>query len=158
MNLRLLYEEATNMVFNTKENVMKMTVDFPDHYEIKTLTSECAHKISTNWPYHSDGSVKFLSNTIARNPSAGIFHKNGELAAWCLQHDIGSLLALHTDKNHLRQGLGTTAVKVICKKIAETNDTDVQANCISTNVTALQLFGKLGFRIIDKNFWMIVGR
>lgn len=155
-NLKIHFDDATDMVYIEKEKVMKLTSKIPENYDVKPLTVEWADKINSVWPHRKEDSKKFIARMIRTNSSSGIFHESGELASWCLHHDNGSLLALQTDVNHLRRGLGSIAAQLICKNFVETNDVDVHANIVTDNEKSLQLFEKLGFRIIDKTFWIQV--
>lgn len=147
---KVLTNDAVITIYVDRETVEKMTLEIPEDYEVKSLIVENAKKINSCWPNQSEGSEKFIADMIKSNMNIGIFHKDGELAAWCLQHDSGSLQALQTDANHLRKGLGTLAVKAICKKIVEKTNSDITANVLTGNQRALELFTKLGFCIIEK--------
>lgn len=84
----------------------------------------------------------------------GLFDDKGELVAWCLQLDSCSLSTLQVDEKHLRKGYGEIVAKAICKKIGEESELDVSSNIVHTNVKSLNLFTKLGFKEIDKNYWI----
>lgn len=84
----------------------------------------------------------------------GLFDDKNELAAWCLQLDFGSLSTLQVDEKHLRKGYGQIVTKAISKKIAEESDVDISSNIVHANFKSLNLFSKLGFKEIDKNYWI----
>lgn len=89
-------------------------------------------------------------------PNVGLFNETGELVAWCLSLSFGSLATLQVDENHKRKGYGELVTKAISKKIAEELDVDITANVVLANFKSLNLFKKLGFSEIDKNFWITV--
>lgn len=155
-NLRTFFDDGTIMRYMSKERVIEMKVDIPENYKIGTLTTEWVDKINSVWPHRSEKSIEYLSYLIKNNVSVGIFDEHGELAAWCLQNDTQSLAALQTDENHLRRGLATAAVQLICKKIVQHNNVDIHTNIVHKNTLSLRLFEKLEFDVIDNNFWTSV--
>lgn len=106
------------------------------------------------WPHREEGSVKFIEFMIENNTNVGLFNETGELVAWCLRLSFGSLAAMQVDENHLRKGYGTIVTKAISKKIASDYNSDITANVIGANFKSLNLFNKLGFKDIDKNYWI----
>lgn len=66
----------------------------------------------------------------------------------------GSLGILQVDEQHLRKGYGEIVTKAITKKIALKSEIDVTANITFSNLKSFNLFTKLGFKDIDKNFWI----
>lgn len=98
--------------------------------------------------------MEFIEYMIEHNTNVGLYNELDKLVAWCLRLDFGSLLALQVDENHLRKGYGEIVTKAIAKKIAHENDVDITSNIIHENINSLNLFTKLGFKEIDRNFWM----
>lgn len=97
--------------------------------------------------------INFL---IKNNLTIGLFDKTNELVAWVLQIDTGSLAVLQVDENHRRKGYGEVVTRVIAKKIAMDRDSDVTANVKKINQMSTNLFKKLNFKDIDKNYWMVL--
>lgn len=91
---------------------------------------------------------------IENNTNVGLFNETGELVAWCLKLDFGSLAALQVDEKHLRKGYGEIVTKEISKKIATECDVDITSNIVHANFKSKNLFQKLGFQEIDNNFWI----
>lgn len=85
-----------------------------------------------------------------------MFGEDNNLIAWCLQYDSGSLGMLQVDKNHLRNGYGILVTKVMCKKIAEDFDSDVLSSIVPGNEKSLNMFTKLGFKIVGPHTWLVV--
>jgi RimJ/RimL family protein N-acetyltransferase len=152
-NLKTLFDDCTVMVYMSKEDALKLTIDMPEGVEMKSLVPGDAEKVNSVWPHASEGSVEFLQYCITYNRSVGIYD-HSELVAWCLEHDYYCLLALQVDADHLRKGYGTLVTKAITKKIAEQCDADVITNIVTQNSKSKALFKKAGFKDIDTNSWI----
>lgn len=126
----------------------------PPNFQLRSLKKENAFKINSVWPHRQEGSERFIEYMIEHNTNVGLFDATGELVAWCLRLDFGSLGALQVDENHYRKGFGSIVTKAICRKIAMECDADVTSNIIHKNFKSLNLFQKLGFKDIDKNHWI----
>lgn len=118
------------------------------------MTASTASLIKTAWTHGSDFSVKTIPYLIEHNTSVGLFDADGELVAWCLVFDFGSLAALQVDENHYRKGYGEIVTRAITKKIAEENDVDVTSNYVDGNIRSHNLVTKIGFKKIDSNRWI----
>lgn len=88
------------------------------------------------------------------NPNVALFNEAGEMVAWCLKLDFGSLGLLQVDENHRRKGYGEIVAKAITKKIASECNEDITSNILPTNFKSLNLFEKLGYENVDKTFWI----
>lgn len=119
-----------------------------------SLTKDNAAAINSIWPHRSEGSVAYVEYLIDHNESIGLFEESGKLLAWCLSMQTGSLGILQVDEEHLRKGYGELVTKAITKEIALKSDIDVTANIVFDNLKSSNLFTKLGFKDIDKNFWI----
>lgn len=119
-----------------------------------SLTKDNAAKINSVWPHRSEGSIKYVEYLIDHNESIGLFTEDEELVAWCLSMDMGSLAILQVDENHLRKGYGEIVAKAITKKVASESAIDLTANIVFSNFKSANLFAKLGFRDIDRNYWI----
>lgn len=61
-------------------------------------------KLNSSWPQRYPGSYEFLSNSVAQNPSTGLFNKEtGELVAWNVMHDTGVTGHLFVDDRYRRK-------------------------------------------------------
>lgn len=121
---------------------------------MRPVTTENAEKINSVWPMRSEGSQNYIEYIIKYNSNVGLFDDNNELVAWCLQLDFGSLSTLQVDEKHLRKGYGSLIAKAISKKIATENDVDITSNVVFENFKSLNLFDKLGYEEVDKNYWI----
>lgn len=128
------------------------------NFEIKPLSLEDVSKINSFWPHTDRGNAKLVANMMVKNIHLGLYNENGELVAWCLRMDFGTLAVLQVDDNHLRKGYGSIIAKAISKKIAEECDIDITTNIVLSNFKSVNLFDKLGFHDIDNNHWIIVGQ
>lgn len=126
----------------------------PKGFRLGSLTKANATAINSVWPHRSEGSVSYVEYLIDHNESIGLFTKDGKLVAWCLSMTTGSLALLQVDENHLRKGYGEIVAKAITKKVALESGIDVTANIVFANYKSANLFTKLGFKDIDKNYWI----
>lgn len=153
-----LWDELTCMMFLSKEDAKMLEIQIPKGIQLRSLSLENADQVNSIWPHAAPGSEKFISHCIKFNPSVGVYNEKNELLAWCLYHDFGCLFALQTDPNHLRKGYGELAVRAIAKKIANELNFDCVGCIILKNFKSMNLFTKLGFKEIDKNFWMGIAK
>lgn len=135
-------------------NKSKISIRIPENFELRPISKENAFKINEMWPHRSESSLAFIEYLIDHLLSVGLFNETGELVAWCLQLDFGSLATLQVDENHLRKGYGEVVTKAICRKIATEWKLDITSNILNTNIKSIRLFEKLGFQDVDKNYWI----
>lgn len=88
--------------------------------------------------------------------SIGLFGDDGELLAWCLRYDNGSLALLQVDEQHLRKGYGSLVAKAISKRIAIEFDSDVTAMIVKHNQKSMNMFTKLGFVGVGPHTWVVM--
>lgn len=150
---KIIWDDETIMMHLKKEEALKFQIDLPEGLELRSLSVEDTFKVNDNWPHKANASEKFIEYCIKFNPSVGLYNQEGELLSWCLSHDFRLLLNLFTDKNHLRKGYAEIVTKAISKKLAE-DGYDVTASIIVKNVKSLNLFNKLGFNEIDRNYFI----
>lgn len=98
--------------------------------------------------------MSYVEYLIDHCSTKGLFNENRELVAWCLSMPTGSLAILQVDEKHQRKGFGEIVTKAITKKIASESENDITANIVFDNFKSSNLFTKLGFKDIDKNFWI----
>lgn len=128
----------------------------PTNLHLGSLTFANIDQINSTWPHKYDGSEFFLQYSINYHLNVGLFSKEGELLAWSLRYDNGSLGVLEVDKKHLRKGYGSIIAKAISKSIAEEFDSDVTAYITLKNVPSTTMFKKLGFREAGSHLWIVV--
>lgn len=153
-----LWDDTTVMMYLPKEEALKLQYNIPNGFSVRSLSISNAEKVNSHWPHASEGSVKFIEYIIAFNPTVGVYNENDELVAWCLYHDFSLFLALQTDPNHLRKGYAEIATKALAKKVAEEYQLDSVASIVHNNFKSVNLFTKIGFKQIDTNSWIGLGK
>lgn len=121
---------------------------------MNSLSKNEAAAINSVWPHRTEGSVSYIENLIIHNENIGLFNEDEQLVAWCLSLRTGSLAVLQVDEKHQRKGYGEIVTKAIVKKIAIESDINITANIVFDNIKSNNLFEKLGFKNIDRNFWV----
>lgn len=105
------------------------------------------------WPNKHDGSLFFLKRLIDWNPNIGAFTEDGTLVSWCFRLQAGPLGALQTAETHFRQGLGSLVTKAMIHKLADLN-LDTFALVGIANTASQNMFEKIGFKKIEKVYWL----
>lgn len=155
-DLEVIFDDSTKCLYMSKDDAKKLQINVPKDLELRPLTVDCAAQINESWPYRSEHSVDYISYLIKFNLNVGLFDESGELLAWCLRIDVGSLGALQVEENHYRKGFGTIVASAITRKIAEELNEDTTSNVIETNVRSLNMFYKIGYKQIDRSSWIAV--
>jgi RimJ/RimL family protein N-acetyltransferase len=150
----IIFDDETIMMYMEKEEVQKFEFEVPEGFQLRPLSIEDAFKVNENWAHKSPGSINFIEYNIKFNPNVGLYNEQNELISWCLTHDFRLLLNLYTVKDHLRKGYAEIVTKAISKILAEKHGCDVTACIIVKNFKSLNLFNKLGFKEIDRTFWI----
>jgi L-amino acid N-acyltransferase YncA len=148
------YDHQTVQFLLEREDALRLEVDVPDNFQIRSLSLADFDKVFSYWPHQSPDPDKFIKYVIKHNPSVGLYDENNELIAWCMMHDFGSLLLLQVVENHLRKGYGVLVTKAIAKKIAEVNGHSTVASVVTSNFKSINLFEKLQFKRSDTNYWV----
>lgn len=157
--LKTLVDKNMIMVHMKCEDAKKFQYEVPKGLDIRRLTNHDIEKVNSAWPNRYNGSENLLKYCIDTNFSLGLYDKqSGELLAWCLENDVNSLFVLQVDDNHLRKGYATIITKALSKEIADERELDINANIIYSNVKSMELFKKLGFKVIDNNSFIVVRR
>lgn len=116
---------------------------------------ENAAHIKDVWTHGNDfAAKKTVAYLIEHNVSVGLFDESGQLLAWCLTFDFGSLAALQVEESQMRKGYGEIVTRAITQKIAEENDIDVTSNYVDGNIRSHNLATKIGFKTIGTNRWV----
>lgn len=126
--------------------------------KIKSLSEDNANQIDSLWHHRYNGSDKFISYTIKYHMNVGLFNEYNELVAWCLRYDNGSVGILQVAKEHRRKGYGSLVSKILCKKIAEEENSDVITSIVPGNVQSEKMFMKIGFKCVGPHSWIVVSK
>ncbi|XP_055375840.1 uncharacterized protein LOC129608382 [Condylostylus longicornis] len=121
---------------------------------LRQLRQEDAKTINEIWPHRHPGSINFIKRLIYYNLSMGVYKEDtGELIGWCLRLLIGSLGILHIKEGYKRQGFGSLLVRKMSKSLADMNE-DTTAPVVIKNTPSRNMFKKLGFEEVGKNYWV----
>jgi ribosomal protein S18 acetylase RimI-like enzyme len=91
----------------------------------------------------------FLQRLAKLNTSVGAFDRetDGQLMAWCLHQQPGTIGALQVMDSYARRGLGSLVTRALAKKLAEIGR-DTLALVDLDNNASIGMFEKLGFQKI----------
>lgn len=156
-SLKVSIDDETIMVHMRKEEALKFEYEVPKGFELRSLSIKDADFVQSTWTFASRMNENFVEYTIKYNPSVALYDENNELVAWCLVFDFGTLLHLFTIPSHRNKGYAEIITKAISKKIAEIG-CDVATSIVTDNLVSFNLFTKLGFKEIDRNFWIGIER
>lgn len=127
----------------------------PDGTVMGPLTMENAAKVNSLWPGRYPGSENFIESLIENNASLGIFSEiDGDLMAWCLRLDIGSIGVGQIDLKYKSFGYGATAFTSFCMVLAKFFDCDFTGHVVHGNYLSEDILIKAGFQVIDCNSWI----
>lgn len=101
---------------------------------------------------HSDP-VSYLKRAANLNENVGLYQKDGTLVAWCFRLGGGRLGALQVKDQYRRKGYGEFVCRSITRKIGEKGE-DVFACVLKQNLPSIKMFEKIGFKIIDRTYWI----
>ncbi|XP_037805749.1 uncharacterized protein LOC119599895 isoform X1 [Lucilia sericata] len=135
-----------------KEQAKQFQIDPPNNIVLKPLEECHVEQINNMWSHRLPYSVEMITTLIRHNESVGIF-EDDNLVGWCLIRPLGSLGLLRILDTHKRRGLGNLAVRYLSKFLAD-NDIEVAATVVFDNVPSCSMFDKLGFKVIDKVYWV----
>ncbi|XP_004530236.1 uncharacterized protein LOC101450075 [Ceratitis capitata] len=138
-----------------REKALQFTAEPPAGYTLRRLEPKYAEQVNSVWPHRAPGSVLFVERMISYNDNVGVFDEANNLVAWCLRLPIGSLGLLQVMDTHKRMGLGNLVVRYMAKLIAG-KGLEVTAPVVFANVPSRTMFEKLGFKVIDNVYWVLL--
>lgn len=153
-NLETVYEQDTKCFYLSIEDALKLTVEIPKSFSLKSLNDSHVSKIYSVWPHRDVSPEDFIRYSIKYHDNIGLFDSNDDLVAWCLRYDNGSCGMLQVEENHVKKGFGSLVVKALSKKIVMNEENDVTAHIMHDNFRSIKMFEKIGFRQIDTNSWI----
>ena len=124
----------------------------PNSIETRALTVDDVPLIIEHAHYKQFLSEEYLTQRITNSHSAGIDF-DGNLAAWGMTHDDGSIGVVHVMDGHRRKGYGKEVVISLVHKIRESGKIPF-AQIEKSNIASLWLFEKLGF-VMDRQLTWI---
>lgn len=142
-----------NHFFCSTEKALELSVDIPDHIEMRQLTKDHAPEIFKTIPYLNQDVENYIHHVVDVLPSGGAFKKeSGELMGWILNYTSESHNQLWVKPENRRQGLA----KLLVGKM--TRDRAIQgkpSHCIivADNVASEKTFRAVGF---EKDYELFV--
>ncbi|XP_037923085.1 uncharacterized protein LOC119659195 isoform X2 [Hermetia illucens] len=152
-NVDVNYIKGTKWFRMPQDEAAKLIVNPPDGITLRPLTAEDVVTANALWPFRRPGSLIYLQRLAKYNVSVGAFTSDGELVAWCFRIPVGSLGTLQVAESHKRKGFGSLIVRAMAKAIGETGY-DVFAPVVFDNYPSLNMFEKLGFKVVDTMNWL----
>ncbi|EDW64938.1 uncharacterized protein [Drosophila virilis] len=136
------------------KQALQFHVDCPKGFQLKSLSEQDAHLLDQEWAYSHEGSLFFIQRQIRLCPSMGLYDEDTQqLVAWCIRTQDGLLATLHVQNAYKRRGFGSLIVRALARRIADLGD-DVTAEIYAENIPSVNMFNKLGFRVIDQCHWL----
>ncbi|BFF96270.1 uncharacterized protein DMAD_13506 [Drosophila madeirensis] len=152
--LELEFRDPTNLFYMMAEDALKLQVEPPAGFILKSLSVADAPLINEEWPNHHLGSLYFIQRQIRMCVNAGLYaEESQELVAWCIRLQGGYLGALQVKSGHERRGFGSLVTREISRRLAAQGH-DVMALVGPSNKPSAGMFSTLGFRIIDQCHWL----
>ncbi|KAL3268354.1 hypothetical protein HHI36_007470 [Cryptolaemus montrouzieri] len=149
-----IYKKHENFLYEMSIDEAKaLEIKCPPGTYIKKLTKEHVGRINDLWPHKYENSDKAIAVYIEYNGGYGLFSKDNELMSWALQGPLGHINLLQTEEKYKGKGYGSIMVQAMAKKIAEDGYIPV-ATVIVHNTPSVNLFNKLGFKIIAKSYFL----
>lgn len=124
----------------------------PPLSRVLPLTPSYAEYIHQNSAYNEYTSAAYISDRLGRDISAGIF-ENGQLVAWALTHDDGSLGFMNVLKDHRKKGYARDIAAAMARMKMEKKE-PVFANIEADNLPALKLAEQFGFEQRGSSSWV----
>ncbi|EDW55610.1 uncharacterized protein LOC6614533 [Drosophila sechellia] len=152
--LDLVFRDCTNLFFMKADDALKLRVEPPTGFVLKSLSVADAPLVNAEWPNHHEGSLFFVERQIRLCVSVGLYQEDTqELVAWCIRLQGGYLGALQVKDSHKRRGFGSVVTREIAYRLAAQGH-DVMALVGPSNKPSSGMFSKLGFQVIDQCFWL----
>ncbi|XP_022232625.2 uncharacterized protein LOC111081018 [Drosophila obscura] len=152
--LNLEFRDFTDLFYMKAADALKLRVEPPAGFILKSLSVADAPLINEAWPNHHLGSLYFIQRQIRMCVNAGLYaEESQELVAWCIRLQGGYLGALQVKSGHERRGFGSLVTREISHRLAAQGH-DVMALVGPSNKPSAGMFSKLGFRIIDQCVWL----
>ena len=83
----------------------------PEGYTYSDIAEQNAEQINREWEFGgTPASLELIKMNLANQNSTGIIDKDGNLVAYGLQQEYGSLGMLYVNPNHRRQGNQCSAI------------------------------------------------
>jgi DTW domain-containing protein YfiP/ribosomal protein S18 acetylase RimI-like enzyme len=119
---------------------------------LRQLRPSDASSVDSKWPHRSDTSLKMITRRIeTKDPCClGLEQQDGELCAFILRYEDGSLGMLHVDEAYRKSGHGTRLLVEATRLLEERGEPRV-AYIVDGNGASQGLFAKQGWIREDPN-------
>lgn len=147
----IIFDGAADFFYLSKEDARKLEpAEIPD-LKFKPLEENHATLIDDYWDGRSKGSIDLIKNLIRFNDNLGAFNESGELVAWILKREYGTVGMLYVLDSQRSMGLGSKLTKNFVKLLGD-KGMDSTVSIFSNNSASNKIFFKLGFKKIGENF------
>lgn len=113
-------------------------------------------KIHAAWPGKFKNAEEYLKDLIELNPSVGAYTKTGDLIAWNIGLNNGSMGVGQVDSDYGGNLYGHTVVVALAEKIATERNSDVHFEIVHGNFGAEQSAKRSELKMIDTQSWISV--
>uniref|UniRef100_A0A7C4CAR7 GNAT family N-acetyltransferase n=1 Tax=candidate division WOR-3 bacterium TaxID=2052148 RepID=A0A7C4CAR7_UNCW3 len=120
----------------------------PGH-RVEPLRPDDAPLIVSQWPYGRSRS--YVASRIRRLPAVGI-RRRGQLVAWALTHDDGSMGFLHVLAEYRGRGMARSLTVALCKQLLRLGLLPFNY-IVQTNRASIKLTTSMGFRRVGEYGW-----
>ncbi|CRL01454.1 CLUMA_CG014315, isoform A [Clunio marinus] len=155
-HLEVISDIGTKSYLWPKQLLDKVEPEIPSNIELKPIRHEDLEKINSLWSGKFKDSEKFLEELIKYNPSVGVYNKKGEILAWNMRLDSGSMGVGQVDSNHCGNAYGRVAIFGLAKKIAQDFNSDVHFEILHGNTLVQAIIEKAFYlHLIDTQSWIL---
>ncbi len=121
----------------------------PEGYIYCNIKEECTEQINREWEFGgTPESLELIKMNLRNQKSTGISDKDGNLVAYGLQQEYGSLGMLYVNPEHRRKGLAKSVLSSQVNKVMKTGE-PVFCHIVKDNTTSFQLHKDAGFNVIE---------
>jgi len=127
--------------------------------EVTALQPHEAEFVDSHWTHRTDGSLEILRQSIIHRPSACV-RRDGQPVSWAIVQADGTIGALFTLQEHLRQGYARSVIRYLCAQL-QAAALPVYCNIRLGNVVSEKLFRSCGFQPLQGSecfvSWLMLG-
>jgi ribosomal protein S18 acetylase RimI-like enzyme len=104
--------------------------------------------IYRTWKYAKVGSMEYISQSIERNISSGVFTRDGKLVSGIITISAGAMGMLHTDRAYRNKNYGKLCMQNLMKELAKNGFIPASAVEIC-NEASKKFHKKIGMKICN---------
>ncbi|KAG5676875.1 hypothetical protein PVAND_006681 [Polypedilum vanderplanki] len=145
---------ARGVYFDVKRDyILEQKRETPEGFYNATLNKEDLSQVLAALPQKSEKCIQYLKTVIEFNPTTGLFKNNGELVAWCMQHEIGALGNLYVKEEFLRRNFAMQILPLQALKIYDQNE-PIFGDVLHHNYKSFNLMNKFKHEWLDNISWI----